>query len=153
MPLTIEHRLGVRAPASVVWEIVHDIERWADWNPLYAEASGAIRIGEKLKLKLVLPDQDPRDLEATVIDWTPDEAIHWKTTHLRGLVKTIRYLEIEAKSETGCIFSNGEIFSGLLGPRVAKPLRPSLKQGFAALGEAVRDRAEARWRSSQGATT
>ena len=153
MPLTIEHRLGVRAPASVVWAIVHDIERWSDWNPLYTEAAGAIRIGEKLKLKLVLPDQDPRDLEATVIDWTPDEAIHWKTTHLRGLVKTIRYLEIEAKSETGCIFSNGEIFSGLLGPRVAKPLRPSLKQGFAALGEAVRDRAEARWRSSQGATT
>jgi hypothetical protein len=151
--MKIEHQVGVKAPASVVWEIVHDLERWADWNPLYIEVSGAIRIGEKLKLKLVLPDQDPRDLEAIVIDWTPDEAIHWKTTHLRGLVRTVRYLEIEAKSETGCIFSNGEIFSGLLGPRVAKQLRPSLRQGFAALGEAVRDRAEARWRSSGGATT
>jgi hypothetical protein len=153
MPVKIEHQVGVRAPASVVWEIVHDLEQWSNWNPLYTEVSGVIRIGERLKLKLVLPDQDPRDLEAIVIDWTPDEAIHWKTTHLRGLVKTIRYLEIEAKSETGCVFSNGEIFSGLLGPRVAKQLRPSLRQGFAALGEAVRDRAEARWRSSGGATT
>jgi hypothetical protein len=153
MPLKIEHQLGVKAPASVVWEIVHDIERWSDWNPLYTEAAGVIRIGETLRLKLVLPDQAPRDLEATVIDWTPDEAIHWKTSHLRGLVRTVRYLEIEAKSETGCIFSNGEIFSGLLGPRVAKQLRPSLRKGFAALGEAVRDRAEARWQSrQQGAT-
>jgi hypothetical protein len=153
MSVKIEHQTGVKAPASVVWEIVHDIERWADWNPLYVEASGAIRIGEKLRLKLVLPDQEPRDLEATVIDWTPDEAIHWKTTHVGGLVKTIRYLEIEAKSETGCIFSNGEIFTGLLGPRVAKQLRPSLRKGFTALGEAVRDLAEARWQSRQDGAT
>ncbi len=153
MSVKIEHQVGVKAPASVVWEIVHDLERWSDWNPLYAEASGAIRIGEKLKLKLVLPDQEPRELEATVIDWTPDEAIHWKTTHVGGLVKTIRYLEIEAKSETGCIFSNGEIFTGLLGARVAKQMCPSLRKGFTALGEAVRDLAEARWQSRQDGAT
>jgi hypothetical protein len=153
MPVKIEHQTGVKAPASVVWEIVHDLETWADWNPLYTQASGVIRIGETLKLHLVLPDQEPRELEATVIDWTPDEAIHWKTTHLRGLVKTIRYLEIEAKSESGCIFSNGEIFTGLLGPRVAKQMRPSLRKGFTAFGEAVRDLAEARWPSRQSEAT
>ncbi len=153
MPLKIEHQLGVKAPASVVWEIIHDLERWADWNPLYTQASGVIRIGERLTLTLALPGQPPRELEAIVIDWTPDEAIHWKTSHVRGLVRTVRYLEIEAKSETGCIFSNGEIFQGLLGPRVARQMRPSLKQGFAALGEAVRDLAEARWRSRQGGAT
>jgi hypothetical protein len=153
MSVKIEHQTGVKAPASVVWEIVHDLESWADWNPLYTEASGVIRIGEKLKLTLALPDQEPRELEATVIDWTPDEAIHWKTRHVGGLVKTIRYLEIEAKSETGCIFSNGEIFAGLLGPRVAKQLRPSLRKGFTALGEAVRALAEARWQSRQDGAT
>ena len=153
MPVKIEHQIGVQAPAAVVWEIVHDLERWAEWNPLYTQASGVIRIGETLKLKLELPDQPPRDLEAVVIDWTPDEAIHWKTSNVAGLVRTIRYLEIEAKSETGCIFSNGEIFQGLLGPRIAKPLRSSLKRGFAALGEAVRDLAEARWRERQSTTT
>jgi hypothetical protein len=153
MATKIEHQVGVQAPASVVWEIVHDLERWADWNPLYTRASGVIRIGETLNLTLVLPGQAPRELAATVIDWTPDEAIHWKTSLLAGLVRTVRYLEIEAKSETGCIFSNGEIFQGLLGPRVAKQLRPALRKGFADLGEAVRDLAEARWRERQAATT
>lgn len=151
--MKVEHQIGVKAPASVVWEIVHDLERWAEWNPLYTRASGAIRIGETLNLMLALPDQPPRELKATVIDWTPDEAIHWKTSHVAGLVRTVRYLEIEAKSETGCIFSNGEIFQGLLGPRLARQLRPALKKGFAALGEAVRDLAEARWREQQAATT
>jgi hypothetical protein len=153
MSVKIEHQVGVRAPASVVWEIVRDLEKWAEWNPLYTQASGVIRIGEKLKLTLVLPDQAPRELDVTVVDWTPDEALHWKTSHIAGLVKTIRYLEIEAKSPTGCIFSNGEIFAGLLGPRVARQLRPSLRKGFTALGEAVRELAEARWRTAQQETT
>ena len=78
-------------------------------------------------MKLALPGQPVRDLSAIILDWTPDEAIHWKTSHLGGLVRTVRYLEIEPMGETGCIFSNGEIFAGLLGARVAKQLRPSLK--------------------------
>ena len=63
-----------------------------------------------------------------------------------GAPDSIRYLEIEAMSDDGCIFSNGEIFRGLLGDTVARQVRASVKAGFTALGEAVRDRAEAVWR-------
>ena len=153
MPIKIEHRLGVKTPASVVWDIVSDLDRWSEWNPLYSQAGGRIGYGETLKLRLALPGQPERDLLATVTDWTPNEALHWRTTHLRGLVRTVRYLEIEAMSETGCIFSNGEIFSGLLSGSAVRPLRSSLKKGFEALGEAVRERAEALWREqAPGAT-
>jgi hypothetical protein len=151
--MKVEHRIGVQAPASVVWDIVYDLDRWPEWNPLYTRAAGAIRYGETIKLQLALPGQPERELVATVIDWSPNEAIHWKTSLLAGLVRTIRYLEIEAMSETGCIFSNGEIFRGLLGPRVAHQLRSSLRAGFEALGEAVRDRAEAHWRVQGGGAT
>ena len=101
----------------------------------------------------VLPDQEPRDLEATVIDWTPNEAIHWKTSHVGGLVRTIRYLEIETLGPTNCVFSNGEIFSGLLGPRAVRPMRKSIRQGFEAMGEAVRERCEAIWQERQAEAT
>jgi hypothetical protein len=137
----------------VVWDVVHDLDRWREWNPLYPEVSGRIAFGETLKLKLALPDQPERELLATVMDWTPNEALHWRTSHLGGLMRTVRYLEIEAMTETGCIFSNGEVFSGLLSGSVVRQLRPSLKQGFAALGEAVRHRAEALWREQASATT
>jgi hypothetical protein len=153
MPTRVEHRTGVQAPASVVWEIVHDIDRWREWNPLYPEAWGEIGYGETLKFKLALPDQPERELLATVLDWSPDEALHWKTSHIGGFVRTVRYLEIEAMTDVGCIFSNGEIFSGLLSGPVVRRLRPSLKKGFTALGEAVRDRAELLWREQDGRAT
>ncbi|HLK24799.1 MAG TPA: SRPBCC domain-containing protein [Caulobacteraceae bacterium] len=149
----VEHRIGVKAPASIVWEIVHDIDGWREWNPLYRDVAGRIGFGETLRLRLALPDQPERDLVATVLDWSPNEAIHWRTSALGGFLRTVRYLEIEAMSDTGCIFSNGEIFRGLLSGPVFRRMRASLRAGFEALGEAVRDRAEALWRErEQGAT-
>ena len=151
--MKIEHRVGVAVPAEVIWAVISDLPGWAAWNPLYPEAHGVIGYGEKLKLKLALPGQEPRIIEPRVVDWTPDEAIHWQLSMMKGLVKSIRYLEIEALGPTNCVFSNGEIFSGLLGLRAVRPLRKSNRQGFEAMGEAVRERCETIWRERQAEAT
>lgn len=151
--MKLEHRIGIQAPAEVIWESLSDIPGWEAWNPLYPKAAGEVRIGNVLELDLHLPGQKPQAIRPVVLDWAPFDHIHWTLRLNRGLVKTVRYLEIEALTETGCIFSNGEIFSGWLGPSVANRLRKPIRSGFAALGEALRDRAEATWRERQGITT
>jgi hypothetical protein len=50
----------------------------------------------------------------------------------------------------GVIFSNGEIFKGLLGERLVKPRRRAIRQGFEAMGEALKTRAEAFMAGRQG---
>jgi hypothetical protein len=47
MAIKIEHRIGIAAPAEVIWEILADVPGWEAWNPLYTKASGVIRIGDK----------------------------------------------------------------------------------------------------------
>lgn len=153
MRVKLEHRLGVKAPAHVVWEIISDLSTWHEWNPLYTQAKGVIGFGELLTLTLALPGRKPQVIQPRVLDWAPDEAIHWNLSMLMGLVKTVRYLEIEKMSETGCIFSNGEVFDGLLGPTVARNMKKVIRPGFVAMGEAVRDRAEARWTAQGGTPT
>ncbi|HKT53473.1 MAG TPA: SRPBCC domain-containing protein [Caulobacteraceae bacterium] len=153
MAVKIEHRLGVQAPAAVIWELLEDVSGWPAWNPLYPAAAGRIGYGELLKLSIALPDQPARAIEARILDWAPNEAIHWRTTALQGLVTMTRYLEIESLGETNAIFSNGEIFSGWFGARAARRARPQLKQGFAALGEAMKARAEGLWRERAGRAT
>jgi hypothetical protein len=151
--LKIEHRLGVQVPPEVVWEIIADVPGWAAWNPLYPQAAGRIGYGELLTLTLALPDQPARVITPRIVDWAPQEAVHWRLSMMGGLVSSIRYLEIEPVGDGGCIFSNGEIFSGLLGPRVVRPMRRAIKQGFTAMGEAVRDRALAQWRGPPAEAT
>jgi len=153
MALKLEHRIGIQAPADVIWESLFDVAGWESWNPLYPKAQGTVRIGNTLDLELALPGQKPQPIKPRILDWAPDDHLHWTTRTMNGWVKTIRYLEIEALSETGCIFSNGELYDGWMGPRLAQRNRRAIRAGFASLGEALQQRAEAAWRTRQGITT
>ena len=141
----IEHRIGVKAPAETIWQVLADIEGWSAWNPLYPKAGGQLRIGAPLTLELALPDRKPQTIRPVIVDWIPNEQIHWRLRMLGGLVSTTRFLEIEKLTETGCIFANGEVFAGPLGPTAVRSMGRVVRRGFAAMGEAVKARAEAAW--------
>ena len=144
MKVKIEHRIGIPATAPRIWEALSDISAWSQWNPLYTRANGTLRIGAQLDLDVALPGQAKRTIRPVIADWVPNDQIHWNLRLLGGLVKSTRYLEIEQLTDTGCIFTNGELFDGLLGPSIAKRMRRELREGFAAMGEALKARVEAR---------
>jgi hypothetical protein len=149
----IEQRIGVQAPAAVIWEILHDVARWPEWNPIYPKAAGAVRIGETLTLTRALPGQPHRVIQPVVLDWTPGELLHLKLSTLAGLCVVTSYWEIDALAEASCIFSTGELYLGWLGPGQARAVRGSLRRGFAAVCEAMKARAEAAWRAQAPAPT
>ncbi|MFI4935840.1 MAG: SRPBCC family protein [Caulobacterales bacterium] len=153
LPIKIEHRIGVQTPPEVIWEIVSDIPGWSAWNPLYPKAEGAVRIDTVLTLELALPGQAPRIIRPKIVDWTPNEQILWRLNLLGGLIRSVRYIEIEKLTETGCIFSNGEMFEGPLMRLINRKLQRTIKAGFTAMGEAVHARAEAAWQAQGGGAT
>lgn len=152
-PPKIEHRIGIQAPADVIWEILADIPGWEAWNPLYPKATGQLRIGEALTLTVAIPGERHRVIHPVVVDWVPRDQIHWTLSLMGGLVRSVRYLELEILGEENCIFSNGEIFGGLLGPMIANSKRRAIRKGFTALSEALAERAEAAWRERRGTPT
>lgn len=149
----LEHRIGIHAPAEVVWEILHEVAGWPEWNPLYSKASGVVRIGEKLSLTRVLDKGPPEEIQATVLDWTPDELLHAKRPVMGGLGSAVCYWEIDKLEEDACIFSNGELYLGMFGKWLGKRMRWPLRRGYGAMGEALKERAEARWRARASSPT
>ena len=143
--LRIEHRIGIQAPAEVIWEVISDLKSWSQWCKLYPKASGEIRIGATLDITLALPGRPEEEIHPTVLEWVPNEQLHWRLSMVGGLVKTIRYFEIEALAEAGCIVSNGEIIGGLLGPRLGKRMSRTIYRAFVAMNEALKVRAESLW--------
>ncbi len=148
--LRIEHRVGIQAPAEVIWEALSDLKAWDQWNPLYKQASGEIHIGQTLEMTLLLPDRDPEVIHPTVLEWVPNEQLHWKLTLIGGLMRNIRFFEIEALSTEGCIVSNGEILGGLVGPRIGKRMGRTIYRAIVAMNEALKARAESLWAARQG---
>ena len=141
----VEDRIGVQAPAEVIWEIVHDIERWGEWNPTYTSVEGKVRIGEVLTATLVLPGEAPQVIRPRVLEWSPPSQLHWELKLLGGAIRTIRYIEIEALAEASSVVDNGELFGGLMGPSFARRTGRNIQRGFRAMNEALKARAEAVW--------
>jgi hypothetical protein len=139
----LEHRIGVKASAATIWNVLVDLERWPRWCTLYPRTAGVIRIGAQLDLDVAIAGQPTRAIKPVVLDWVPNEQLHWRLSMLGGLVRSTRYFEIEELVPGSSIFSNGELFGGLLGPTIARRLRGPIRDGFRAMGESLRDLAEA----------
>lgn len=154
MQRAVEHRTGVQAPAEILWEVISDFETWSVWNPIHPRIEAALRIGTPVSVDLIVEESQPaKTIQAVVQDWVPYEQLHWRSTRARGLITTIRYLEIERMSDVGSTFSNGELFMGPLVRLVRREERRRLKAAYARMGEAVKARAEALWSQRQNTPT
>lgn len=149
MALQTEHRIGVAAPVEVVWDILSDLDGWTAWNPLYPRAEGRLLIDARLSLDMQLAGEPLKTVEGQVIDWVPNNQIHWREKGL--LVDTTRYLEIEKLTDTGCIFSNGQLSKGLGVRYPSRRKIVKLREGFRSMGEALKARAEGAWAGRQAA--
>jgi hypothetical protein len=143
MPFKLEHRIGIQAPAAKIWETLSNLSGWSSWSGIYPAASGRLLIGEQLSVTEQMPGEPARPIRPTVVDWVPEAQIMWQDKTFGGLVRTTRYMEIEALTERGCIFSNGELFQGFAARYLPAGRRRALRRGFAAFGEAVKARVEA----------
>lgn len=143
MSYRIQHRIGVTAPASAVWRALADLDQWSQWNPLYTEAEGRMSIGSLLTLRRVSGGQSRLE-QVRILDWVPNEQLVWSRS-IGPFAAALGYVEIEALTEQGCLVACGEVYQGLVGKRVGRFNRKTLRPGYAALCEALKTRAEAGW--------
>jgi len=144
MSFRIEHRIGVAAPASEVWDLVYDLKGWKDWTGVYSEASGKIAIGETLHFTFTVGDRPPMNAVGTVYDWVPEAQLAWNAK-LAGGIRTLRFVEIEKLSETSCILSNGDYYSGVGTIFMNRKLRRDIRGAFQRMNENGKRIAEMRW--------
>ena len=142
MSFKIEHRVGVPAPPEVLWDLVSDLSGWAAWTPLYPAAAGRLAIGAKLDVTLALPGGKPEPIAPVVVDWVPHMQLVWRLKLLGGLLRTVRYMEIEPLDNgRASVFSHGEMFEGPAAMFMPKALRRQIKVGFIAMSEALQGEA------------
>jgi len=142
MAFRIEHRLGIRADAERIWDLLADLPGWATWNPVYTQAAGTLAIGANLILTEAIPGQAPRQISPTIVDWVPRQQLVWAMQTLPVLARSVRYFEIEELQPGSCVFAVGEIFYGVIGEGEAKRRRRALKEASVKIAEAVKAQAE-----------
>ena len=143
--IKIEHRIGVPSDSKAIWDVLSDLGRWSEWNTVYPEVHGLLRIAQKLTITEVFPHAPPTVITPTIVDWVPNEQILWSVRAPLGMIKRIRYIEIEPLNEedTSCILSNGEIWDGLIGSQLGARRRKHLRAGYGQLNNDIVARLQA----------
>jgi hypothetical protein len=142
MSIRVEARIGIQSTAQHVWDVVSDFKSWDEWNPTYPQVSGAIGFGERLVWLERLPGKPERRVTLRVVDWTPGTQLVMRAEE-GFMTHRLQYLEIDKLADVGCILAVGCYFKGWFEEAPAKRLGPAMKQGFTAMVEAAKARAEA----------
>lgn len=138
----IEKRIGVRAPADRIWEILADLPMWDRWNPIEKDVGGTIAYGGSITLTEAIPDLPARQTVVRVGEWQPHAQLVW--AEKRGLwFSSLRYFEIDEIEPGSCIFANGFIFNGLRGEMHFDRHRKALRAAVDSVAEAMKATAEA----------
>lgn len=143
MSFRAESRIGIQATAERVWEVIADFPSWGAWNPTYPEASGKIGFGETVHWTERFKGRPERKLDLRVLDWTPGTQLVMRTEE-GFMTYRLQYVEIDKLADVGCILAIGCYFKGWFDEGAYKRLGAPAKEGFAAMAEAIKARAEAR---------
>lgn len=140
-PTRIENRIGVRASADRIWDLLSDLGGWSRWNPHETQVEGALTFGAAITLTETLPELGQRRVEARLGDWQPRAQLVW--SERRGfLFNAVRYYEIEELEPGSCILANGVIFSGLRGELFHDRHRARIRPAYEAINVALKRLAE-----------
>jgi hypothetical protein len=135
--------IEIQASAERVWQLLTDFPSFPQWNPFIRKASGNIRVGERLEVRLQPSGASAMTFRPTVLKVEPSREFRW-LGHLlvRGLFDGEHCFTIEPLGGSRVRFSQREVFNGLLVPLLARGLDIDTRRGFEEMNQALKVRAE-----------
>ena len=134
--------VDIDAPAAVVWEVLTDLDRYAEWNPFVVEAAGEAAVGARLEVRISPPGGRATTFRPTVTAADPERRFAWLgRLGVPGLFDGAHRFELERRAD-GTRLVQAEDFRGVLVPLLARSLDAGTRAGFEAMNAALARRAE-----------
>lgn len=134
--------ITIDGPPSVVWETLRDFASFPEWNPFVISLEGDMKVGSRLLTRIQPPNSKATTFKPTVTAVVENEYFEW-LGHLgiKGLFDGRHQYKLEA-TDNGTRFIQSEEFTGVLAPFVLRLIGAKTEAGFAAMNQALKERAE-----------
>jgi hypothetical protein len=135
--------ITIDATPQRVWDVLTDFSAYPDWNPFIRRIAGAATEGTRLEVELHPPGGRGITIRPTVKAAKPERELRW-LGHLGipGLFDGEHAFRLEAIGDGRTRLVHEETFGGLLAPVVLNRVGEQTRQGFVAMNEALKTRAE-----------
>jgi hypothetical protein len=137
---TLSAAIQIDAPPQAVWAVLTDLGRYAEWNPLFREASGEVAVGKRITLRSVHPANGRLMTVKPKITVADSAAELTWVASLPGLMSGEHCFAL-TPADGGTHLEQSETFRGLLVALSGKTFARA-EAGFQALNEALKIRAE-----------
>ncbi len=143
MKKQIETEIEIDASAETVWNILTDFDEHPSWNPFVREISGFPKEGERLRVFIQPAGGKGMVFKPRVLKAEQNRELRWLgKLFIPGLFDGEHYFRIEPIGEDRVRFVHGENFSGILVGLMAGSLDKGTADGFRAMNQALKRRAE-----------
>ncbi len=134
----IQTTITIKATSEQVWKVLTNFKDYPDWNPFLTEASGKLKVGEKL-----LINAGGMKFKPTLLKVEKNVELRWLGKLLfSGIFDGEHYFQIEENSDGTITFHHGEIFKGILVSMFKKKLDTETKASFKEMNMALKKRCE-----------
>ncbi|GAB2530125.1 SRPBCC family protein [Spirosoma aerophilum] len=137
----------IEASAEQIWQILTDLDRYPDWNPMTFRVESDLRPGGPVVLHVRMNERYTRIQHEILTDFDPPYRLGWRPTMPAFLLKANRIQQIEPLGERQSRYRTWETFSGPMAPLVMFLFRNDIQRGFNAVATALKRYAEQQYLS------
>lgn len=138
-------KVDINAPASLVWEVLTDFARYAEWNTFCPGLKTTGRLGDMVHMQVRIPGTDQViPVNETLVAWEPEQLLSWEqrpTDDNKDAARRDQY--IEAVGADHARYFTTDLFLGLNADTIMREHGAWVKQGFDQVARDVKQRAEA----------
>lgn len=130
----------IQASPETVWNILMDSKNYGEWNPFIVKMEGIPKKGGTITNTLMLGNS--RQVFNPVILVLEDKKhFEWIGSLPLGIFSGRHYFKLTAENN-GTLLEHGEYFTGWLSGLIFKKIAQQTREGFIAMNQALRERAE-----------
>jgi hypothetical protein len=144
MAWEISTRRHVDADVDTVWAVLTAFDEYEEWNPTLTAVRGEPELGERLTVRLALPNgiRLPFRPVVTVVD--PGRELRWEASlPTKGFVDADHGFVLEPTAD-GCVVEQVERFEGTFAEPLMGRFAHVVRRGYDEMNDALAERAAAR---------
>ena len=135
--------IEISATPKQVWSVLLDFPDYPLWNPFIREISGTSMKGGVLRVTMTLPGRKAMTFRPTVLVAEEGREFRWRgRLVVPGLFDGEHYFRIDPLGPERTALTHGEDFSGLLAGTLLAQIREPVREAFASMNRALKERIE-----------
>lgn len=140
----VRTEIMIDAPAQRVFQILIDVGRYEEWNPLIVSARGKVAPGEKLEICIRLRGKPDLPYVVRILRVAPESEFVWiGRMKVKGILDGTHSFELFPVGPSRVRLVQREEFRGLLVPFVWRTFLDSrMREGFEAANRNLKEYAE-----------